>query len=114
MQTYAVAPPAHEMDLPAAVAAAPGVTLRLATFADGYVTVHSSAAGSLPAGEDMDRLRATVLPPVAVADESVKLDWAQTEPANAGRIAVRNHILDKRSSFPGLTRGNVKSITAGF
>jgi hypothetical protein len=34
-QVYPVAPPEHDIDLPAAVAAAPAVTLRLAIEADG-------------------------------------------------------------------------------
>jgi hypothetical protein len=71
MHVYPDAPPEQVIDLPAAVEAAPGATLRLLMLALGYVNVHCRAAGCPPDGEETDRFRATVPLGAPVPDESV-------------------------------------------
>jgi len=58
--------------LPAAVIAGPEFTEMETTLAGGYVTVHSMADGSLPAGEVKVKLKATLPFEPAVPDERAK------------------------------------------
>jgi hypothetical protein len=74
MQVSLPIPAAQATDLAAAVTDAPAATPMLATLAAGYVSVHWSAAGSLPAGDDSERFNVTTLPAVPVLDISVKED----------------------------------------
>jgi hypothetical protein len=62
-------PPKQFSDLPAAVMAVPEFTKMETTFAGGYVTVHSIADGSLPAGDVRVRFKATVPSEAAVPDD---------------------------------------------
>lgn len=55
-------------------------------LAAGYVSVHCSPAGSLPAGEESERFIETVAAAAAVVEESVKDDCAQAAQLNPGRI----------------------------
>ena len=114
MQIYAAAPPVHETDLPAAVEAAPAATLTFATLAAGYESVHSTAAGSLPAGEDIERFSTTVLPAVAVPDESVKTDCAHRALPNPRAVAktAKPKTLDIPSLPPSSGTVNVHSNTS--
>jgi hypothetical protein len=50
----------HVIVFPAAVKAGLAVTARLAMLGDGYVTVHCTPAGSLPAGEFTDKVKEVV------------------------------------------------------
>jgi len=80
--------PAHERDLPAAVADAPALA-EMATMSDvEYAKVHWIAAGWLPDGELSERLRETVPPGVAPPeDRDRESDWPKaTEPDRKNAI----------------------------
>lgn len=69
---------AHASILPAAFSAAPAVAEMETTLATGYVRLHSTAAGWLPEGDVKARLRVTVPPEFAVAeDKESELAWAR-------------------------------------
>jgi hypothetical protein len=63
----------QESDFPAAVAADPATALTDPTAAVGKPMVHSSPAGSWPAGEETERLSVMVPPGAVAAELSVRL-----------------------------------------
>jgi len=79
------------MVLPAAVALAPGTALTEETLPAEYVSVHWSAAGSLPAGEFNDKFSATVPPGAAVPDERASVSCPNATPGTIARKAARNN-----------------------
>jgi len=85
--------------LPAAVALEPATALMEATLLVAYVSVHWTAAGSLPAGEFNDKFRAIVLPGAAVPDDSVNVSWPNATPLTTARIRAK-----KKLRLRGLSR----------
>ena len=76
------------MVLPAALALDPAVALRDATFVAGYVSVHWSPAGSLPAGEVSVRFSGIVPPGALLPDANAIVSCANAAGATARRTAT--------------------------
>ncbi len=64
--------PAHEIDLPAAVAAVPALAEIEVTAAVGYEIVHCSAAGWLPDEDVRDKFNDAVPPGVVEAEDKAR------------------------------------------
>ena len=76
MQLYPAGAWAQVTVLPAAVAAAPAAAVTRLTFPPGYVIAHCSAAGGIALGcWPRVKARVTLLPAVALPEESVKEFW---------------------------------------
>jgi hypothetical protein len=87
IQVYVPAPEAQLSVLPALAAEDPATTEIAATLLAGYVSVHWSAAGSLPAGEVKFRFSETAPFAAAVPEDNAKESvWL-----NAVRPATRKN-----------------------
>lgn len=102
---------AQDKVLPAAVAAGPAVPVTEVTCPQGKLRVHCKAEGSLPLGDVSERFMMTFVVVLALVDNSVKLDWAQSKLENIRKSRMRirclctkvSHPLFRHQSFPSLS-----------